>query len=51
MVTSVHALMVYKIFCFLFDEKLNSRLKLAPVKLLTNFENPLVNNFKESNKS
>jgi hypothetical protein len=38
-VLSVRALIVFTIFCFLVDEKSNSKFQLAPLKLLTNFEN------------
>ncbi len=38
-VLSVHALKVFKIICFLVDEKSNSKFYLASLKLVTNFEN------------
>jgi hypothetical protein len=42
-VLSVHALMVLTVFCSSLMKKLNSKFKLAPFKLLTNFEIPFSN--------
>jgi hypothetical protein len=35
--------MVFTTFCFLIEEKKNSKFWLAPLKVLTNFENPSSN--------
>jgi hypothetical protein len=43
-VLSVHALMVFKIFCFLVDKKIKLKVFwLALLKLLTNAKNPFCN--------
>ncbi len=42
-VLSVHALIVFTIFCFFVDEKIKLKVLLASLKLLTNFENPSSN--------
>jgi hypothetical protein len=36
-VLSLHALIVFKNFCFKVDEKSNSKFKFAPLKLVTNY--------------
>jgi hypothetical protein len=39
-VLSVHALVVFTIFCFLVDEITKFQVLASPLKLLLNFENP-----------
>jgi hypothetical protein len=39
-VLSVCALIVFTIFCFSVDAKINLKFEVAPLKLFTNFENP-----------